>query len=282
MSFLVYDLETIPDPRLPPPEPKRCNRPILNERQNIDCDHIIGGCPVCGQAPDVFLPPSFHQIVALGYARVSDTYELEEIDCMVADPALRVLAGPVYDTHIAGCDSEANLLTNFTEHLDAKNPTLVGWNSRGFDSPVVAARCLALGIPFPWYYRGQRNGPRYRYSDAQHFDVKDFLGDHGGARSASLDAVAKSIGLPGKVGVDGSMVAGMVAAGELKAVADYCACDAAQTTGVFFRMQYVRGILSLKGYQDAAHGLVAEIVKNPRLVALRGGIDAARFWLEAL
>ena len=59
----------------------------------------------------------------------------------------------------------------------------------------------------PWYYRDR--SVRHRYSQDGHIDLCDWLADHGAARSSSLDALARLIGLPGKVGVDGSQIEGM-------------------------------------------------------------------------
>ena len=89
-----------------------------------------------------------------------------------------------------------------------------------FDLPVIALRSLCHGVPLGWYYR-ERN-VRYRYSEEGHLDLCDWLADHGATRSGSLDAVARLIGLPGKVGVDGSQVEGLYRAGQLAAIQRYC------------------------------------------------------------
>ncbi len=292
MNSLVLDLETITDPILPLPEPKRCKGALdyptalaKGGSENWEynpalgacaCCAIVGACPKCGTPPDVFLPPTYHKIVAIGYAKVSsdeDGPNIEEID---------VLAN--LDANLAeglGRNSEKKTLQTLSSHLSAASPRIIGWNSRGFDLPVIAARCLALGVPLEWYYRGVRNqDPRYRYSDAAHYDVKDYLGDYGAGRSAGLDAVAKSIGLPGKTGVDGSMVGAMVADGKLAEVLDYCACDVAQTFGVFLRLELVRGRLDPLTYKRAARRFLGVIASEPRLRALRSGVNAGLFLLE--
>lgn len=285
MTSLVLDLETIRDPAIPPPEPRRCEHfepswrcacgaqrlaatPFCGcgeprpEGAGVCGALLQGGCPRCGSATDVFLPPTFHRIVAIGYAILTDDLSIQTLNVTEALT-----------------DEESALRETF-EYMGAASPRLVGWNSRGFDAPVLAARALALGIPFLWYYRGERGeDPRYRYVDRGHYDVKDVLGDHGAAKSASLDAVSKSIGLPGKVGVDGSMVGQMVAEGRIEEVCNYCACDVAQNTGILYRMELVRGRISVEHYRKLAWSLVREVDANPKLFALRGLIDTDRFCL---
>src|SRR6266571_4794463 len=67
--------------------------------------------------------------------------------------------------------------------------------------PVLALRSLRHGVAMSWYYQGR---VRHRYTEEGHLDLCDMLSDHGAARQVSLDAVARLIGLPGKIGVDGS------------------------------------------------------------------------------
>ncbi len=55
-------------------------------------------------------------------------------------------------------------------------------------------------MPLGWYYRDK--GVRYRFSEEGHLDLCDWLADHGATRPGKLDAVARLIGLPGKVGID--------------------------------------------------------------------------------
>ena len=81
-------------------------------------------------------------------------------------------------------------------------------------------RCLRHGVPLHFFFNDRDY--RYRYTDAGHIDLYDFLSEHGAARVGSLDAVARVIGLPGKVGVDGSQVEGLYNAGQLQLIKNYC------------------------------------------------------------
>lgn len=262
MSYLVFDLETITDLRLPKPEVKECSAPPRLGHYGVGrCKHLPGQCPSCGAPPpDPFLPPSFHKIVALGYAKVTDDFTIEELD---------VLQG-LEEEH------ERQAVASFIDYVSTALPAVVGWNSRRFDLPVIAARAFSLGIPFPWFFNSRKGqDPRYKYADDPHYDVKDVLSGYGMGSAASLDVFSKSMGLPGKAGVDGSMVAGMVAEGRLAEVADYCVCDVVQTTGCYFRCEFLRGRISRAVYQRAMEGLVARIAEDARLLPLRDKLDLA-------
>jgi 3'-5' exonuclease len=149
---------------------------------------------------------------------------------------------------------EAIIVREFAELVEKHQPTLVSYNGRGFDLPVIAMRCLRHGVPFAAYYRGR--DMRYRFSEAGHFDVMDYLSDYGASKQARLDVVAKLCGMPGKVGVDGKDVGPLVHAGRLEEVRNYCLCDVIQTAAVFLRVEYLRGELDRPHYLEAMRGLI--------------------------
>jgi len=174
--------------------------------------------------------------------------------------------------------AEGEMLAEFATWLDSKKPTVVTWNGRGFDMPVITSRALRHGVPMPWWFTDRNT--RYRYSTDGHFDLMDFLTDFGAAKNARLDVYSKLIGFPGKVGVDGSQVAPLVHAGRLDEVASYCLCDVAQTAAIFLRVELLRGTFDRPRYQDLARTLLTFIDEHPRLAAITAGIDRARFTLE--
>ena len=174
---------------------------------------------------------------------------------------------------------EPGILEEFARVLNDRGPTLVTWNGRGFDLPVIAMRCLRYGISLPRYY-GDRD-VRYRFSPEGHLDVMDFVADFGAAKPSKLDVVAKLCGMPGKVGVDGKDVGPMMHAGKLASVQAYCLCDVAQTAGVFLRVQLLRGVLSRDAYLAAMRGLIEIIDHDERLADVARGLNRTRLLLEA-
>ena len=169
---------------------------------------------------------------------------------------------------------ELGVLVDFARFLEDRKPDLVTFNGRGFDLPVIAARCLRHGVPLRHYYRAR--DVRYRFSPEGHLDLMDFIADFGAAKSAKLDIVAKLCGMPGKVGVDGKDVGPMVHAGRIKEVRDYCLCDVAQTAGVFLRVQLLRGEIEPAAYQTAMGGLIEAIRADERLAPVAAALDAER------
>lgn len=194
-----------------------------------------------------------------------------------------LLHGPDHEPKrlgIVGRDTtdERIMLTEFTELVDKHAPTLVTFNGRGFDLPVIIARCLHHGVPFRAYY--QRRGMRYRFTDDDHFDLMDYLADFGATRPARLDVMAKLIGMPGKVGVDGKDVGPLIHKGRVDEVRDYCLCDVVQTAGLFLRVELLRGALDRARYVSAARALLGFMQSQPRVAeALLPLIDMERFLL---
>ena len=108
-----------------------------------------------------------------------------------------------------------------------------------------------------------------------------FLADYGAAKNARLDIYAKLVGLPGKVGVDGSQVAPMVHQGRIDEVNAYCLCDVAQTAALFLRVQLLRGEVDAVTCADALHVLLATMAGEPRLVPVLSCVERKRLVPQA-
>jgi hypothetical protein len=231
-SYLVLDIETIPDPSLP-------------------WDAAVSG----------FAPAPFHQVVALGVLWLDGDYRLQKMGAFGGDAD-------------APAD-EAKLLHEFAEFIGSRHPTMVSYNGRRFDLPVLANRMLKHGVPFPAYYASRDY--RYRYSDEGHMDLADVLTDYGAARQPSLDALARLVGMPGKMEVDGSMVQGMYEQGRHAEIRDYCLHDVVQTSFVFLRTELLRGRLTRDAYRDRAAALWETLELDPRVaeVIKKANKDAA-------
>lgn len=184
--------------------------------------------------PDKDFPPIHaHAIVCLGWALVSEfpRTEISQVGCWSArNPG-----------------EERQILQSFGGLWDAcKNHklkcTLVTWNGRVFDVPVLQSRALKHRVPLPFTWEKDF---RDRYSQTSHLDLKDFVSNYGAASGYHLDTVAKIVNLPGKMDVSGSDVKEMFWAGRLTEIADYCMCDVIQTSLVLMHIQYAKGLLSL-------------------------------------
>lgn len=170
---------------------------------------------------------------------------------------------------------EAAILRGFAGYVDDKQPDLVTFNGRGFDLPVITARCLRHGIPFE--RRFQRD-VSYRYTTDGHMDVADFLSDYGAGRAATLDVWSKLIGLPGKMDVAGADVATLIADGRIEDVETYCMTDVVSTWALALRTELVRG-LSREACVAGLTSLLAAVDAMPRLRPFVDAIDRRKLLL---
>src|SRR5258707_5533099 len=69
----------------------------------------------------------------------------------------------------------------------------------------------------------------------------EMLSLYQGRNYVQLDELARLLGFPGKLGMDGSKVWEAYQAGEIESIRNYCAADAANTYLVFQRFQLIRG-----------------------------------------
>ncbi len=172
---------------------------------------------------------------------------------------------------------EPGMLADFASFADQYRPHLVTYNGRAFDMPVIALRCLRHGLSMRFFF--QDKDYRYRFTDTGHLDLYDFLSEHGAARVGSLDAIARVVGLPGKVGVDGSQVEGLYNAGQLQSIKDYCLQDVSQTAFLFLRYRLLQGAIDGVQYRRAAAGLLAALETDARVRPVIERIDRARLLL---
>lgn len=217
--------------------------------------------PIAEAADSERLPaPAHHQVVAIGALW---------IDAQAMPRRL----GIVGEDH-----AESGILRDFAKLLDERRPTLVTYNGRGFDLPVIAMRCLRYGIPLAHYY--QSRDVRYRFSPDGHLDLMDFIADFGATKMSKLDIIAKLCGMPGKVGVDGKDVGPLVHAGRIQEVRNYCLCDVVQTAAVFYRVELLRGQLPREQYQVCMRALLDMIGGDERLQPVAAGMNVPRLMLE--
>jgi hypothetical protein len=137
---------------------------------------------------------------------------------------------------------EAYVMASAIDRIDMSAPqygltTIVGHYVANFDLRFLMQRAIVLGIPLPsWFPRDPKPWAK---------DVFDTMAAWAGPKdSISLDNLCKVLGIPGKDGVDGSMVAGMWQRGEFDAIAEYCRADVERVRNVHRKMQVAFGELA--------------------------------------
>ena len=132
---------------------------------------------------------------------------------------------------------------------------------RGFDLPVLKYRAMVNGVSAPWLYgAGDKwNSYTQRYATDWHCDLLDVLSDYGASARVSLHEVSAVLGLPGKFGISGAEVAGLVDEGRIEDVRHYCETDVLTTYLVYLRLMMHRGTIGIDGYNAAIADIVAMI-----------------------
>ncbi|MGB5696689.1 MAG: ribonuclease H-like domain-containing protein [Polyangiales bacterium] len=235
----------------------------------LDIETVADPDLVWDAAVDGFPPAPFHQVVALGVLWLDGTHALQRLGAFGGEED----APP----------DELEVLQEFAEFIGKRQPTMVTFNGRRFDLPVLANRMLKHGVPFPAYYAG-RSGVadyRYRYSDDGHMDLADLLTDYGASRMPSLTALAQLVGMPGKMDIDGSKVQSMFEHGRHAEIRNYCLHDVVQTTFVFLRSELLRGRLTPTEYRQRAQALWDALEQDRRVLPVLERADRSRVLLSS-
>lgn len=227
VRYLVFDVESTANGPLVsklrfPGEQLEPNEAVRRYREELLAKHDSD-----------FIPYTFQEPVAIVVAKVAADFRL--IDLVTLDE-------PRFRPHV------------ITEHFwrgweKYKRPTLVSFNGRTFDIPLLELAAFRFGIPLPnWFNIAGKSydQPRNRYNIDSHFDLNDVLTNFGASRfTGGLNLAANLLGKPGKIDVKGHMVQDMFEAGRLAEINDYCRCDVLDTYFVFLRTSVLLGNLTL-------------------------------------
>ena len=147
-------------------------------------------------------------------------------------------------------ESEGEIIQRFFDGIEKYTPQLVSWNGGGFDLPVLHYRGLMHGVTAARYWDMGEDDREFKWNNYisryhhRHLDLMDLLALYQARANAPLDALAQLMGLPGKLGMDGSAVWGAYQQGRLTEIAQYCETDVVNTYLVFLRFQLMRGALT--------------------------------------
>lgn len=163
---------------------------------------------------------------------------------------------------------EKELIERFFAGIEKYSPTLVSWNGSGFDLPVLHYRALLHGVSAPRYweigefeqsFKWNNYLSRYHY---RHTDLMDVLAGYQARANAPLNEIAVMLGLPGKMGVDGSQVWNYFQRGEIDVIRNYCETDVLNTYLVFLRFEFIRGKLTEMEYQQECEHVRTTLTKE--------------------
>jgi predicted PolB exonuclease-like 3'-5' exonuclease len=256
IRYLVFDIESVADPSLvaniryagesiEPAEAVRRYRAELMEKHESD-----------------FIPYTFQLPIAVAVGKVTGDFRLQDIV---------VLDEPEFRPHV--------ITENFWRGWESYHrPTLVSFNGRGFDIPLLELAAFRYGVSVPgWFQSASKtfDQPRNRYNTRAHLDLCELLTNYGSTRfHGGLNLAANLLGKPGKMDVQGNMVQDMYNDGQLAKINDYCRCDVLDTYFVFLRSQVLVGQLPLDREQEIIAGTKAWLQQKADQVA------AYRLYLE--
>ena len=227
---LCFDLETVPD--------------VAGLRLIHGFDASVDDAEVAERAfarrreqtGSDFLPLHLHRVVAIG-ALLRTEDELK----------VRCIGEPD--------DPEAKLIRGFYQLVERHTPQLVSWNGGGFDLQVLHYRALVHGAQAARYWEQGDEDREFKWNNylgryhSRHLDLMDVLALYTPRANAPLDELAKLMGLPGKLGMDGSAVWGAWQEGRIDEIRDYCETDVVNTFLVYLHFQRMRGVLTAKAFE---------------------------------
>ena len=226
---LAFDIETIPD--------------VAGIRKLHDLPAELSDAEVAefafqkrrAASGNDFLPLHLQRVVVISCAlREGDRFSVWSL----AEPKLK----------------EAEIIQRFYDGIEKFTPQIVSWNGGGFDLPVLHYRGLIHGVAAPRYWDQGEDDRDFKWNNcisryhSRHLDLMDLLAMYQPRASAPLDELAKLMGLPGKLGMDGGAVWGAYQAGKIDEIRDYCETDVVNTFLVYLRFQRLRGALTAKAF----------------------------------
>jgi hypothetical protein len=181
VQYLVFDIESVADPDLvarlrypreaiSPADAVRRYRDELMKKYESD-----------------FIPYTFQIPIAVAVAKVTADFHLTD---------LVLLDEPQFRPHV--------IVENFWRGWEKyRRPTLVSFNGRSFDIPLLELAAFRYGVSAPgWFQAGGKafDQPRGRYNVQSHLDLCELLTNFGSTRfTGGLNLAANLLGKPGKM-----------------------------------------------------------------------------------
>lgn len=231
MNIFVFDIETVPD--------IKSGRILYNldsDKNDREVAEIMLAKRQEKNVNSTFLPLHLQRIVAISVAlRTKNQFKVGSMGNIDSD--------------------EPVLIEGFFKCIEKYLPTLVSWNGSGFDLPVLHYRSLLHGISSPSYWNVGDDDASFRWNNYlsryhyRHTDLMDVLAAYQNRANAPLTEIAVMLGLPGKLGMDGSQVWDYFLDKKLAAIRNYCETDVLNTYLIYLRFELIRGNLSFEAYQ---------------------------------
>lgn len=133
-----------------------------------------------------------------------------------------------------GENEDISILRSFKQKIlsYSSNLVFVGWNSKGFDLPMIWKRSI-LNEEKIWAFN-YYDKLIAKYNSSQSIDLMNVWNGHGGF--GKLIDCCKSLKIPAKTGLDGSMIFDAWKAGEKEKIIEYNMQDCEATKEIFLKV----------------------------------------------
>lgn len=262
----VLDIETIPDTYL------------LAQNFGFDGDELT----ICTHAfahqaqksGSEFLPIPFHRIISVSSVLCDDFGHFIK----VGNFGLKASEAYMQSTRDLQAlnNLESGILRDFWEWFNAKQPSIVSFNGRGFDMVALTLRAMRYHIQAgayfeinnPQYNKNKWENYRQRYAENFHTDLLDSLSGFGAVRGLTLDSVCKMCGIVGKYDVSGSQVheiffdPHLTNKEALEKIQEYCQSDVLNTYWLYLKYLLLKGELLESDYALILQEFQAKLPQN--------------------
>lgn len=230
IKYLVFDIESVPDPRL--------IKTVKYTGEDISDEEAVkrfqDEIMVITNGQSEFIPVTFQVPISVCVAKVRDDFILADI-VSLDSPRFRPR-------------EMVRLFWMGVEDLYG-NASLVTFNGRGFDIPLLELMAYRYGFTAKRHFKDKFAG-RFRFG-TKHIDLQDWISNYNAIRmNGGLNLLAKVIGKPGKTTTKGDEVYGLFLEKKLTEINDYCIHDVLDTYFVFLRTRVMLGELSIDREQE--------------------------------
>ena len=237
-NLFVFDIETIPDTDVVKNLTGSETKDIQALRKELEdySSEVSGGNP--------FPRQPFHKVVAISFLEA----EIETLR-----DGTEVYTITEVRTGGSEVSSEEEIIKGFFNYLSKSTPRLVSYNGRTFDLPVLKYRAMKYGVSAPWLYKSgdKWNNYNQRYSLDWHCDLLEAFSDFGASARCKMNEICAIMGIPGKIGVDGSQVSTLYDENKIKEIRDYCETDVINTYLLYLNFQLHSGSLNKENFLKA-------------------------------
>ena len=217
MSKLIIDIETIPNQTIEPdlkPQFDETTLKLGNLKDPIKIQEKIEEAKIAfdeGLNKKMSVQSNFCQIISIGYIEINIAGEIKNKDVFI-DPK-----------------GDKTILANFANIYNGQE--LIGWNSKGFDIPVIWKRFVLNKMKNPFADYRKLCAP---YSDQGSIDLMHVW--NGAGQYGKLVDCAALLGIDAKDGMDGSMIYDAYKEKKFDEIAAYNMQDCETTLEIYKRI----------------------------------------------